>query len=261
MSKALQKKSTVTIVAMLVVAVLAIAFWVLLLGPKRDEAAKLGEQVETAEASLAQHRAEVTSAEAARKRFPVNYQKLVVLGAAVPGGDETASLIVQVNGIARHTHVLFKDLQLEASSGGGSESEAAPASSSGAPVSATEAAASLLPLGATIGPAGLAVMPYTLTFEGSFFQIADFIKGLDSLVKTQNEKVRVDGRLITIGGFTLTSGEDKSEKAAASAKLTATFQVTTYLTPPGEGVTAGASPASPAEASATPASTTTGGAP
>ena len=51
-------------------------------------------------------------------------------------------------------------------------------------------------------------MPYTLTFNGNFFQIADFIKGLDSLVKTQNEKVAVDGRLITIDGFSLTPDEE-----------------------------------------------------
>ncbi len=50
-------------------------------------------------------------------------------------------------------------------------------------------------------------MPYTLTFDGDFFQIADFIKGLDSLVKTTNEKVAVDGRLMTINGFTLTPAD------------------------------------------------------
>jgi hypothetical protein len=261
MTKALQKRNTAAIAAMLAVAALAIAFWVLLLSPQREEAAKLGEQVEQVESSLAQHRAEITSAEGARKRFPVDYQKLVVLGKAVPANDETASLLVQVNGIAKHSHVHFADLQLEASSGGSGE---APASSSagGAPVSATEAAASLLPLGASIGPAGLAVMPYTLTFEGSFFQVADFIEGLDGMVKTQNEKVTVDGRLITVGGFTLSSAEGASEGAGGSSPpLTATFTVTTYLTPPGQGLTAGASPASPTEPSATPAATTTGGAP
>ena len=33
-------------------------------------------------------------------------------------------------------------------------------------------------------------MPYTLTFDGNFFHIADFIKGLDSLVKTEERKGR-----------------------------------------------------------------------
>jgi Tfp pilus assembly protein PilO len=258
MSKALQKRNTVAIVGMLVVAALAVAFWMLLLSPKREEAAKLGTEVEQVESSLAQHQAEIDSAEEARRQFPVEYTKLVVLGKAVPAGDETASLLVQVNGLADRAHVRFKDLQLSAEGSG--EAPLAAPSAAGAPVSATEAAASLLPLGATIGPAGLAVMPYTLTFEGSFFQIADFIESLDAMVKTQNEKVTVDGRLITIGGFTLAPGEDK-ESGAPSSALTATFNVTTYLTPPGQGLTAGASPTSPSELSATPAATTTGGAP
>ena len=252
--KALKKSGSMTIVAMLVVAALAIAFWALLLSPKREEAAKLGTQIEQVESSLAQHEAEVASAEEARKQFPVDYQKLVVLGKAVPAGDETASLLVQVSGIAKRSHVQFKDISLSAE---GASSEA-PATTAATGASPTEAAASLLPLGATVGPAGLAVMPYTLNFEGSFFQIARFIKGLDSLVKTQNEQVAVKGRLITVDSFTLGSGE--GEVGSASA-LSASFNVTTYVTPPDQGLTAGASPASPGELSATPAATTTGGTP
>jgi Tfp pilus assembly protein PilO len=257
---ALKKSSTQTIVAMLVVAALAIAFWVLLLSPKREEAAKLGEQIELVESSLAQHQAEIDTAEEARKQFPVDYQKLVVLGKAVPAGDETASLLVQVSGIAKHADVQFQDISLSAEGGSGEESAPAP-SAAGAAVSPTEAAASLLPLGAAIGPAGLAAMPYTLSFEGSFFQIADFIKGLDAMVKTNNEEVTVDGRLVTVDSFTLSGGEGEAGSPAGSDTLSASFNVTTYLTPPGEGMTAGAAPGSPAELSATPAAATTGGAP
>lgn len=249
---ALKKSGNVTIVALLVVTGLAVAFWILLLSPKREEAAKLGERIETAEASLATHRAEVAAGEEARKQFPVDYQRLVVLGKAVPSGDETASLLVQIGGIARATKVKFNDIELSVEGGGESE---APPPSTGAPVSATEAAASLLPLGATIGAAGLAVMPYSLTFDGNFFEIADFIKGLDSTVKTHGDRVTVNGRLITIDSFTLEAGE------SGFPSLTAGFSVTAYLTPPGEGIAAGASPASPLEAPASPAATTTGGAP
>jgi Tfp pilus assembly protein PilO len=262
---ALRKSSGLTIVAMLVVAALAVAFWVLLLSPKRDEASKLGEQVEQAESSLAQHQEEAADAEAARKRFPVDYQKLVVLGKAVPGGDETASLLVQLNGVAHRTKVEFQDISLGSEGGGSGEEEEAPAApASGTPVTPTEAEASLLPLGATIGPAGLAVMPYALTFRGDFFQIADFIHGLDSLVESHGENVAVKGRLLTINSFTLTPESVEVEgagKGGSSPALTANFSVTSYVTPPGQGAAAGASPSSPEEGTATPASATTGGAP
>ena len=113
----------------------------------------------------------------------------------------------------------------------------------------------LLPLGATIGPAGLAVMPYTVTFDGNFFQIADFINGIDSLVATSDEEVRVDGRLVTIDGFAL-----EADPEIGFPALQAGFALTTYLTPPGEGVTGGATPESPG-GEAAPVATTTGAMP
>lgn len=253
--KAKDKKVTnLVVAAMLVVAVFAAAFWILLLSPKKDEAAKLDAQVEQLEASLAQHQSEVTAAEAARRDFPTDYQRLVVLGKAVPSDDETASLLVQLNRIARSSKVRFQTLSLEASSSEAEPSATPPAA--GEEVSATEAAASLMPLGAAIGPASLAVMPYQLNFTGDFFEIARFIEGLDSLVKTTNEEVGVDGRLITVNGFTLTENSETH-----FPELEATFSVTTYLTPPSEGAAAGASPTGPPGAEATPVSTTTGGAP
>jgi Tfp pilus assembly protein PilO len=261
----------VVVTAVAVVA-LAVAFWMLLLGPKRDEASKLGAQVEKAKESLTQHRAEIAQAVEARKEFAADYQQLVVLGKAVPGDDETASLLVQVNRIADDAGVSFRTLKLEATeaaeaapapvapapeapSAEGSASESSPGSPASL-TSPTEVAASTLPLGAAIGPAGLAVMPYTLTFNGDFFHIADFIKGLDSLVKTQNARVSVDGRLITINGFSLAP-----DPSSGFPALEATFSVTTYLTPPAQGVTAGATPEAPAPETATPAATTTGGTP
>ena len=116
----------------------------------------------------------------------------------------------------------------------------------------TEAAASLLPLGATIGPAGLGVMPYDLTFSGNFFHVADFIRGIDSLVHT-GKGVGVDGRLVTLNGFAL-----NAQTPPGFPDLNATFSVTTYLIPPSQGVTAGATPAAPAAAAtATPTASTT----
>lgn len=259
MSKAKSKTTNVVIGAMLLVAALAAAFWILALSPKRSEASKLDAQVSQLESSLSQHESEIATAEEAHKEFPVDYQRLVVLGMAVPNEDETASLLVQLNRISGKAGVRFQTLSLEASgeSEGAESEEPSLSTPNGEPISPTEAAASLLPLGASIGPASLAVMPYQLTFTGNFFKIANFIKGLDSLVKTTNEKVGVDGRLITINGFTL--GEDSEAKFPA---LQATFTVTTYLTPPSQGTTAGASPEGPAEGpEAIPASTTTGGAP
>ena len=208
--------SNKAILAILVVAVLAVGFWMVLLSPKREEVTKLSGEADQLRASLAQSELQVTEAEAAKRAFPKDYQRLVVLGQAVPSNEETSSLLVEVNRISRQAGVRFESITLESSGGESSEmgAETAPAvpapeagGAVGTPASETipptEAAASLLPLGATIGPAGLGVMPYKLSFSGSFFQIADFIAGIDSLVHGSGEKVDVEGRLVTLDGFSL----------------------------------------------------------
>jgi Tfp pilus assembly protein PilO len=256
------------IVSILAIAAVAIAFWMLALGPKREEADKLSDQVEQLHVSLAEAQAKATEAAAARQEFPDDYQQLVVLGQAVPAGDETSSLLVELNQIAAGSKVKFDSFQLN---GSGETSTAAPtaaappatpaAGSSGAvPAAATvpptEAAASILPLGAEIGPAGLGVMPYSLTFSGDFFQIAKFIKGIDSLVHTGSPNVAVDGRLVTLNGFSLNADPERK-----FPHLNASFAVTTYVIPPSQGLTAGATPTAPAPSVSTPAAETSPAAP
>jgi Tfp pilus assembly protein PilO len=255
------KSANRLIVTTLLVTVLAIGFWMLALAPKRQEAADLSGEVTQLRAALAESQLQLTEATAARHEFPSDYRQLVVLGKAVPRGDDTASLLVELNQVASDSKVRFNSIQLSSSASG----EAAPAptptvpapaaagSSSAVPAAAsvppTEAAASLLPLGAAVGTAGLGVMPYSLNFSGDFFQIADFIKGIDSLVKTDGD-VAVDGRLVTLDGFSLVpDGED------GFPNLQANFNVTTYVTPPDQGATVGATPIAPAPEIATPAAT------
>lgn len=253
------------IVAILVVCGLAVAFFVLALSPKREEASKLANEADQLRVALAESRSTVAEGMAARREFPTDYQQLVVLGKAAPSSDDTSSLLIQLNRIAVNSKVAFDSIQLGTGSGESApEPVATPAPTeppvpSGAAPSAvpaaatippTEAAASLLPLGATVGTAGLGVMPYDLTFSGNFFHVADFIEGIDALVDSDERTVAVDGRLVTLNGFAL-----NADPEFGFPQLDATFSVTTYLTPPGQGLTVGASPTAPAPSTAVPATT------
>jgi Tfp pilus assembly protein PilO len=248
------KSTNGMIVAMLLIVVGAIGFWVIGVSPKREEAAKLDKQASKLESELALHEEEVLRGEQARREFPSDYQKLVVLGKAVPGEDDTASLLVQINRIADRNKIDFRKIKLITGAAEGTETSGGVEGAS-----PTEAAASLLPLGAKVGAAGLAVMPYTFTFDGNFFHIADFIAEIDELVKTENEDVLVKGRLLTFDGFALKADQEKG-----FPDLEGTFAITTYLLPPGQGVTGGATPESPETAETAegaPAAATIGGAP
>jgi hypothetical protein len=252
---------------------LVIAFWFLVLSPKREEASKLGDEVASLESEVSELQRAAEFAEQAKDEFPRDYADLVTLGKAVPEDSDTPSLFAQLSGISQRASVDFRSLELVSGDG---ESAApaptpteettpapaptaetapaaaptgetappageAPAAESAAP---TEAAAAPLPLGAAVGPAGLPVMPYKLEFLGDFFRVADFIDGLDGTVSTKGGSVSVDGRLMTIDGFSLTR-----DPAKGYPSLLANFAVTTYLTPSTEGLTAGASPSGPAPVS------------
>lgn len=256
------------IVSILVVVALAIGFWMLLLAPKREKADELGSQIEGLKVSREQAQAQVAQAELAQREFPSDYRQLVVLGQAVPAGDETSSLLVELDQLAARTKVKFESIQLEGdgesstpvTSAEGTNVAPPTTGTSGSPnatlaaetVPPTEASASLLPLGATIGPAGLAVMPYNLSFRGSFFHIADFMHEIDRMVREDKATLNVDGRLTTFDGFAL-----NPDGKRGFPYLSASFDITTYVVPPSQGVTAGATAVAPAETTATTASVTT----
>ncbi len=65
--------ATRPIVGMLVEAAAAIAFWTLLLSPKRDEVAKFSQQIVSVSASVESARGELAQATAARRSFPATY--------------------------------------------------------------------------------------------------------------------------------------------------------------------------------------------
>jgi Tfp pilus assembly protein PilO len=233
----MSKMTEQTKIALVVVAMVVLAggFWLLLLSPKRAEASQLSEQITGLTAEVSSAKQEAATALAAKKNFAGDYKQLVELGAAVPAEAATPSLLVQLNGLSNRAKTSFQSIAL-GSGEGGSTAE-----------TTTEGSSDLLPLGAAPGPSGFAAMPYTLAFEGGFFDITRFIHSLDGLVTTEADgKVDAHGRLVTIDSFSLTPVGSEG-KSGANGQLAANFAVSTYVTPPGQGLTAGASAAGPAE--------------
>jgi Tfp pilus assembly protein PilO len=253
---------------------LVVAFWLLVLAPKRAEVSDLDGQISDLRTSLASAEQTAAAAEQAQDDYASNYHDLVVLGKAVPPEEDTSSLLVQIQTLAERAGISFDAIKLSETgdaappppasettadqSSGDSGAAAGDASRSAASadaatpetastltgsVPATEAAAAPLPLGATVGTAGLPVMPYDLHFRGDFFQVADFIQGLDDLVQSESAGVGVDGRLLTIDGFSF--GPDEQ---AGFPHLVASLHVTSYVAPADQGLTAGATPSAPAGA-------------
>jgi hypothetical protein len=292
------KASDRTILVGFLVAALAVGFYLLILAPKRDQASKLNDQIDSLHSSISQEQQVATFAEQARAEFPRYYGRLVVLGKAVPEQADTASMLVQLSSIASHSNADFRAIKLNAEANGtgtssgstapattapsttgstsssgstgsttpapsatGSTTTPAPATgttgSSTAPstaasststlVPATESNAASLPIGAVVGPGGLPTLPYGLTLRGGFFDMANFIGGIDGLVTShETNQVSADGRLLTVDGFAFNINQP-----GANPTLDADFAVTSYVAPATEGLTAGASPSGPAPTSPT----------
>jgi hypothetical protein len=86
-------------------------------------------------------------------------------------------------------------------------------------------------------------MPFTLTFNGSFFHMAGFLRRLDRFVAAGGRTVRVGGRLLTVEGISL------SMPQSGFPRVKATVMATAYLVPPSQGATAGATPSGPSTSS------------
>jgi hypothetical protein len=212
--------------------------WFTTVAPERERAAKLSAEVETARKQLASAESTADSAKDARAQYASAYASLVSLGQAVPASAETPGLIYMLDEATHSRNVDFSSI---ATGGAGSTSAAAAASAATANTTFSQE-------------------PFTFVFNGSFVDLYKLLDQLEGFtVQASSGALHVNGRLLTIDGVSLAPSENTGQSASASSKskspqLTGTISATAYVLPAGATPLAGATPSSPAGASATPAS-------
>jgi type II secretory pathway pseudopilin PulG len=237
---------------LIVVGILAVlgGFWFLAISPKRKQANDVAAQVGAAQARLDTAQASASSAEAAKAKYADDYATVARLGKAVPVDDDMPSLVYQLEQTAKANKVDFRSIKLTGTATSGSAptgAAAAVASANGTTGSTTTPASTVtaaLPPGAAVGAAGFPTMPFTFDFTGSFFNMQRFLKSIDGLTSVQGKSINVKGRLLTVDGVGLKAGPK------GFPQVDATVVVTAYLLPADEGLTAGATPATPAAGTA-----------
>ena len=232
---------TQILLPVVVLAAALAAYWYLALAPKRAEVAKLDSEITTKQAAVAQAEATANDHEASRRAYRRNYTTVVRLGKAVPADEDVRSLVVQLDTSAKRSKIDFDSIAL--TNVGGS-----------APAASGSQAAT---------PGGFVTVPFTFSFQGSFFRLSDFFSQLDRFVQVNGEDVDATGRLLHIDTFSLKPGAD-------SQVLSADVTATSDQLPSSEGLTAGATAQGPnaastaaagAAAATTPPSTATNGVP
>jgi Tfp pilus assembly protein PilO len=261
------------IVTVLVVAALG-GVWFVGLSPKRKQAADLQQQIDTANRQLADAQQKAATARQAKARYDKDYADIATLGKAVTKSDALPSLIYQLQNAAHNARIDFRSLKVSGGGGqgpvastpstpantasaannngtgtsssgsGGSSSSSSSSSTSGssapAPAPATQASAATLPPGAAVGSAGFPTMPFSFVFNGSFFDMENFFRGVQRFVRVNGDKVDVSGRLLSIDAFSLVAGPDGFPSVKSSISATA------YLLSPDDAATATPSTATPA---------------
>jgi type II secretion system (T2SS) protein M len=260
-------RDRIVIVVVLTAAALA-AFWFVGLAPKREEAADLRTQIDTAQQQLSAAEQSASQAREAKARYNDDYAAVASLGKAVPKNDALPSLLYQLQSTARDARIDFKSLRV--SSGGQAaattpaaatasavksteSSSSTPAGSTSTSSPATQAASSALPPGATVGSAGFPTMPFSFVFNGTFFDMERFLGDVQRFVRVDGQNVDVRGRLLSVDGFALSAGPGGFPSVKATISATAYLRgnddaATSGSTSPGSTGDPGSSTGAPAPA-------------
>jgi type II secretory pathway pseudopilin PulG len=217
------RRDRIVIVIVAVVAAIA-ASWIMVVSPKRDQAAKLQTKVASAQQKLDSARTQLAQNAAASKQYASNYAALARLGEAVPASDDIPSLIIQLQDAADGARVDFQSLQnASAASGSGGAAATAPAAGT-----------------ATTGAAGEQL---TFSFSGSYFQLSNFFNKVQHFVTPTGNGVQVRGRLLSLNSVSLTPA------SGGFPQITAQITATVYTEAAASGSAAAATGSSPSTSS------------
>ncbi len=189
--------------------------WFGLVAPKQARSADLDDEIAELESKLAL--ADRPKVEADQPKVEISVADLFRLAKAMPDTDDMPGIILELNSIARASGIRFVSIQPQ------------PQAVAGA----------------------YRTLPITLTFEGNYYDLTDFIYRLRSLVRVDDGALTANGRLYTLDQIDLHEAEE------GFPSIEAVLIVSAYAF--GAGSTAPAvPPAAPPATSSTTTATTTG---
>ena len=231
------------VIMVIAVVVIAVGGWMLVISPKKKEVKTYESQVAQAQSQLSTAQGQLSDAKAAESQYATAYADVVNLGKAVPPSEEVASLVYELEQASDAHSVSFNSIVTGGAAAGSSSSSSSGSSSSSSSSSTASA-------GSTFTQ-----MPFTFIFTGGFFSLEHLFKGLTGFTTHGSDgTLDVSGRLLTIQSVKL-APEASTGKGAP--KMTGTVTATAYVLPATQGLTAGATPSSPAATSGSSSSTTT----
>ena len=220
-------------IVLIVAATLAIlvAGWLMVVSPERKKASDLGTKVAAAQSALSSAEGELSNARAAQTQYASAYASIVEPRQSRARGRRSA-----LADLPARTRVEQQERRIHVDLDGQRPAARAPPARRRA----------RRPAGGTFTQ-----MPFTFVFTGTFFDLEHLFEQLDRFtLRNASGSLQVSGRLLTIQSIKLTPlGTGGEKPGSGPSMLTGTITATAYILPASQGLTAGATPSSPAGAS------------
>jgi type IV pilus assembly protein PilO len=162
----------------------AVVGWLLLVSPKRAEAAELKQEVDATEAALA-----VARAAAARKddTQPITVADIFRVSKAMPSVPDMPGILLELSRLAEESGIEFQ---------------------------------SIMPQPAVaVGP--YQRIPIALTFDGNFYELSDFLFRLRTLVSVRSSELHATGRLFSVSTLSFEEGTARFPELTAALSVDA----------------------------------------
>lgn len=177
-----QKALVAVLVALLLLG--AGASYFLLISPQRSKAAELQKEADATRQEIVRLRALAQQVDQAE---PIRVADLFRLTKAMPSDVDMAGMILELNRIARETGIRFDSITPQA-----------PAEANGAQA-----------------------VPVNLVFQGTYFELSDFLFRLRNLVGVRSGKLDAAGRLFQVDTVSFSEGEKKFPQIQAALTVSA----------------------------------------
>lgn len=200
------------VLAVVAVAALLGAFYMVVLKPERQQASALGSRIATQRQALATARQSYTAGRAAQAALKADGREWAALKLAVPEQSNIPGLLRILEKNTNSVHVQMQSLSLSGSSGTSSSPAATGASGT-----------------TTTSTAGATPVPVQLTFSGGYLALNKLVRKLTGLVSMAGGNVHATGPLLSINSVNL----------SGSSKLTGNVTATIYQLAAPAGATTG----------------------
>jgi Tfp pilus assembly protein PilO len=207
------------------------AFWIGVLGPKRQELTDLNGQLAAQQQRLEKSQATAAQATAAKARYNADYSAVALLGKAVPSTEGVPSLLYQIDSAARGSKL---ELQSVSPSGGGAAA-AAPGANAGT------AGAAAAPAAAATGASGSTAptpMPLSFVFTGSFQDMKRLLDRVNEFVDFRTaDDVVVRGRLLSVDDIAIAPASGGALNSLQATISAVAYTMPAAVTPKGAATT------------------------